>query len=212
MTGRGGTRVGRTRTASRRGRAVPAWVPGAGLAALLALLFVPPAAAEPVQPGYASVKIASPARTDRASVRLALPAGEWPRRGMLVATGNILSPLARWIVLDLDRRTIRRAATRLTDGGGSELADRGRTDPLSDRELRTVIEAANGVWRTRDPDPPVLGEVTDALCNVTLFDGDDVLHEVDSACPRHGFVAVLEAVAASAGHRRTRPEPSPDAR
>ena len=62
---------------------------------LLVLLLVLPVAAQAHEPGYADAKVASPARTSRAGVRLAFPAGELPRHGMLVTTGNVLSPLAR---------------------------------------------------------------------------------------------------------------------
>ncbi|RYE98874.1 MAG: hypothetical protein EOO77_36445, partial [Oxalobacteraceae bacterium] len=95
-----GSRRGAWRTeigTRRRGR-VPNHLRWLGISKLLVLLFVLPVAAEPHEPGYADAKIASPARTSRAGVRLAFPADELPRRGMLVATGNALSPLARWIV------------------------------------------------------------------------------------------------------------------
>lgn len=172
-----------------------------GTLELLVLLLVLPVAAEAHEPGYAEAKIASPARTSRAGVRLAFPAGELPRRGMLVATGNVLSPLARWIVIDLDLMTIRQATTRLTDAGGSVKIESERTDAISDDERRNVIAFGNEVWIMPDPDPPMIGEPTDQLCSVALFDGDDVLQEVGSDCPRPRFVAVLEALAASASRR-----------
>jgi len=46
-----------------------------------------------------------------------------------------------------------------------------------------------------DYDPPVLGEPTDHLCSIAVFDGDDVLQEVRTDCPRPRFLAVLEALA-----------------
>ena len=212
MSERGGTSAWRTQTTGMWGQAALACVRRAGTSMPLVLLLVAPAAAAPTEPGYALAKIASPARTSRAGVHLALPASAWPHRGMLVATGNILSPLASWIIVDLERQTIRQATTLLAERDGSVRIETDRTDTLPDDERRAVIAAANEVWSTRDPDSPVPGEVTDAFCNVTLFDGEDVLHEVGSTCPRSRFVEVLEAVAASAEHRATRPEPSPDAR
>lgn len=182
------------------------WV---GACEVLVLLLVLPAAAEPHEPSYADAKIASPARTSRADIRLAFPTGELPRRGMVVATGNVLSPLARWIVLDLDRLTIRQATTRLADGGGPARIESERTDSIPDGERRAVIRIANEVWSTRDIDPPTLGEPTDHLCSVALFDDDDVLHEVGSDCPRARFVAELEAVAASANGRASSQEHAP---
>lgn len=172
-----------------------------GISKLLVLLLVLPVAAEPHEPGYADAKIASPARTGRAGVRLAFPADQLPRRGMLVATGNVLSPLARWIVIDLDLMTIRQATTRLADAGGPVEIEGERTGSISDEERRNVIASGYEVWIMPDPDPPVLGEPTDHLCSVALFDGDDVLQEVGSDCPRPHLVAVLEALAASANGR-----------
>ncbi|NHT77709.1 hypothetical protein G8E10_18555 [Rhizobiaceae bacterium CRRU44] len=172
-----------------------------GISKLLVLLLVLPVAAEPQEPGYADAKIASPARTGRAGVRLAFPADQLPRRGMLVATGNVLSPLARWIVIDLDLMTIRQATTRLADAGGLVEIESERTDAISDDERRNVIASGNEVWITPPPDTPVLGEPTDRLCSVALFDGDDVLQEVGSDCPRPRLVGVLEALAASANGR-----------
>lgn len=176
---------------------------------LLVLLLVLPAAAEPREPGYADAKIASPARTSRADVRLAFPVAELPRRGMLVATGNVLSPLARWIILDLDLMTVQQATTRLADGGGPVEIESERTHAISDDERRDVIASANEVWSMPNPHPPALGEPTDRLCSVALFDGDDVLHEVGSDCPRPRFVAVLEALAASAERRARLQEHAP---
>lgn len=169
-----------------------------GTSQLLVLLLVLPVAAEPLEPGYANAKIASPARTGRAGVRLAFPAGELPRRGMLVATGNVLSPLARWIVIDLDLMTIRQATTRLGNAGGLVEIESEHTDAISEDERRNVIASGNEVWIMPAPQQPVLGEPTDHLCSVALFDGDDVLQEVGSSCPRPRFVGVLEALAASA--------------
>ena len=180
-----------------------------GTLEFLVLLLVLPVAAEAHEPGYADAKIASPARTSRAGVRLAYPVGELPRRGMLVATGNVLSPLARWIVIDLDLMTIRQATTRLTDAGGSVKIESERTDAISDDERRNVIASGNEVWIMPGSDPPVLGEPTDHLCSVALFDGDDVLQEVGSDCPRPRFVAVLEALAASANQRANLQEHAP---
>ena len=172
-----------------------------GTLELLVLLLVVPVAAEAHEPGYADAKIASPARTSRAGVRLAFPAGELPRRGMLVATGNVLSPLARWIVIDLDLMTIRQATTRLSDAEGPVKIQSERTDAISDDERRNMIASGNEVWIMPDPDPPMIGEPTDQLCSVALFDGDDVLQEVGSDCPRPRFLAVLEAPAAAANRR-----------
>ena len=176
---------------------------------LLVLLLVLPVAAQAHEPGYADAKVASPARTSRAGVRLAFPVGELPRRGMLVTTGNVLSPLARWIVIDLDLMTIRQATTRLSDAEGPVKIQSERTDAISDDERRNMIASGNEVWIMPDPDPPMIGEPTDQLCSVALFDGDDVLQEVGSDCPRPRFVAVLEALAASANRRANLQEHAP---
>lgn len=164
-------------------------------------LLVLPVAAEAHKPGYADAKIASPARTNRAGIRLAFPADELPRRGMLVTTGNVLLPLARWIVIDLDVTTIRQATTRLSYAEGPVEIQSERTDAISDDELRNVIASGNEVWIMPDPDPQMIGEQTDQLCSVALFDGDDALQEVGSDCPRPRFVVVLKALAASANRR-----------
>lgn len=188
-------------TGSMRKRTVLAWLRSASTTAVLMFLLNAAVAAEPDAPGYATKKVDSAARTRRAGVHLALPPDELPRRGMLVATGNLLSPLARWIVIDLDLMTIRQVTTRLADGGGAVEIENERTDAISDDERRNVIASGNEVWSMPDPDPPALREPTDRLCNVALFDGDDALHEVGSDCPRPRFVAVLEALAASAEGR-----------
>lgn len=72
-----------------------------------------------------------------------------------------------------------------------------RTDAISEDARRNVIASGNEVWIIPDPNPPVLGKPTDHLCSVALLDGDDVLQEVGSDCPRPSLVAVLEALAAS---------------
>ncbi|RYE65033.1 MAG: hypothetical protein EOP17_14780 [Rhizobiaceae bacterium] len=128
---------------------------------------------------------------------------------MLVATGNVLSPLARWIVIDLDLMTIRQATTRLSHTGGPVEIVSERTDAFSEDERRNVIASGNEVWIMPDPDPPMIGEPTDQLCSVALFDGDDVLQEVGSDCPRPRFVAVLEALVASANRRANLQEHAP---
>jgi len=206
-----GSRTGasRTKTGTKWREGVLDRLRRLGTLELLVLLLVLPVAAEAHEPGYAEAKIASPARTSRAGVRLAFPAGELPRCGMLVATGNVLSPLARWIVIDLDLMTIRQATTRLADAGGSAKIESERTDAISNDERRSLIASGNEVWIMPDPDPPVLGEPTDRLCSVALFDGDDVLHEVGSNCPRPRFVAVLEALAASANGQANSQEHAP---
>jgi len=165
--------------------------------ALLFLLLVLPVTAEPIESGYAGEKIASPARTNRASVRFALPPSELPKRGVLVTTGNILSPLARWIVLDFDRLTIRQATTRLTDGVGMVQIESERTDTISGDEWHAVISVANEIWSNPDRNLPTLNEPTDRLCSIALFDSDDVLHEFGSVCPRPRLVTALEMVVAS---------------
>lgn len=182
-----------------REQAVLARLRQVGTSAALVLLLNVSVAAAPNAPGYASEKIDSPARISRTSVHLALPPDELPRRGMLVATGNLLSPLARWIVIDL--MTIRQATTRLANGGGPVEIVSQRTDAISADDRCKVIASGNEIWSIPDPDPPAFDEQTDRLCSVALFDGDDVLHEVGSDCPRPGFVAVLEALAASAEAR-----------
>ncbi|WP_416356538.1 hypothetical protein ACLNGM_21720 [Aureimonas phyllosphaerae] len=192
-----------------RKRAVLAPLRPTGPSAVLVLLLSVPVLAEPHVPGYASEKVGSAARTSRASVHLALPPDEWPHRGMLVATGNVLSPLARWIVIDLDLMAIRQATTRLAVRGGPVEIESERTDAILDDEWRDVIASANEVWSMPDFDPPALGEPTDRLCSVALFDGDDVLHEVGSDCPRPRFVALLEALAASAERRARLQERAP---
>lgn len=180
-----------------REQAVLARLRQVGTSAALVLLLNVLVAAAPNAPGYASGKIDSPARISRASVHLALPPDELPRRGMLVATGNLLSPLARWIVIDLDLMTIRQATTRLADGGGAVEIESERTNAISDDERRNVIASGNEIWSMLDPGSPAFDQPSDRLCSVALFDGDEVLHEVGSDCPRPGFVAVLEALAAS---------------
>ncbi len=180
-----------------------------GTLELLVLLLVLPVAAEAHEPGYADAKIASHARTSRAGVRLAFPVGELPRRGMLVTTGNVLSPLARWIVIDLDLMTIRQATTRLSDTEGPVEIQSERTDAISDDERRKVIASGNEVWIMPGSDPPMIGEPTDQLCSVALCDGDDVLQEVGSDCPRPRFLAVLEAPAAAANRRASLQEHAP---
>ncbi|WP_156420966.1 hypothetical protein [Aureimonas sp. AU22] len=105
-------------TGSMRKQAVLGWLRPAGTSVVLVLLLSVPVAAEPNVLGYASEKVVSAARTSRASVHLALSSDEWPYRGILVATGNVLSPLAHWIIVDLDLMTIRQATTRLAHGEG----------------------------------------------------------------------------------------------
>ncbi|WP_183193223.1 hypothetical protein [Aureimonas jatrophae] len=192
------------RAAKRR----PDW-PWAGTGALLVLLLPVPVAADPPVPGYAAVKRDAPARLSRANVRLALAPVDWPQHGMLVAIGSVVSPRARWLVVDLDQMTVRRATTRLADGGGPARIESERIHTISADERRDAIASGNEVWSRRDSDPPVLGEPTDRLCSVVLFDGDDVLHETGSDCPRPRLVAVLEAVAMSAANRTGSPGHAP---
>ncbi|WP_061936011.1 hypothetical protein [Aureimonas sp. AU22] len=84
-----------------------------------------------------------------------------------------------------------------------------RTDAISADERRNVIASGNEVWSMPDLDPPALGQTTDRLCSVALFDGDDVLHEVGSDCLRPRFVGVLEALATSAEARAGSREHAP---
>src|SRR5689334_21451628 len=107
--------------------------PAATSVVVVLLLSVPLAAAQNA-PGYVGERIDSAARTSRASVQFALPPDEWPYRGMLVATGNVLSPLARWIAIDLELTTIRQVMTHLADAGGLVAIDSERTHAISDHE------------------------------------------------------------------------------
>ncbi len=147
---------------------------------------------------YAPGKLASPFRTDRAGTHLAFP-GDLPKRGVLVATGNVLSPQARWIILDLDSRTLRQATTRLAaasrDGQRASVIERDTSRELTTSEMDAVVRAANTVWATKDPTSIDTPGPTDALCSVALFDGNDVLHEFGTACPRTSFVETVTALA-----------------
>ena len=71
---------------------------------------------------------------------------ERPYRGVLVATGRRLSPLAHWIVFDFDLFTIRKVTTRSVEDGTMILVQRGRIDPISADDLRAAIRVANAVW------------------------------------------------------------------
>ncbi|NSY20011.1 hypothetical protein [Neorhizobium sp. AL 9.2.2] len=59
--------------------------------------------------------------------------------------GNVLSPLARWIVIDLHLMTIRQATTRLADAGGPVKIVSERSDAFSYDERRKVIASGNEV-------------------------------------------------------------------
>lgn len=167
-------------------------------------LAMPPigsAAAEGSRLAYAPDKRASPFRTDRAGAPLAFPGG-LPARGVLVATGNRLSPQANWIIVDLDAGTLRRATTRLAatppSGERASVIEHDASRDLTADETDAVVRAANAVWATpgsASADPP---GPSDALCSVALFDGNDVLHEFGAACPRARFAQMVTALAQGA--------------
>ncbi|WP_244630856.1 hypothetical protein [Aureimonas sp. ME7] len=161
--------------------------------------------AEPSRPPYAGEKADSPYRTLRSEARFAFP-GALPARGILLARGNFLSPKAHWIVVDLDAGTLRRATTHLSGrtAGGEPVAvlDADRTQRLAPAAIEALVIGANAIWKGEPVDRPRLGEPTDQTCSLALFDGDEVLHEFASACPRPDFAKALDAAA--------NPEPAAD--
>lgn len=184
--------------AGRRGRWRPLAVALGWLTFAIPSIGTGATAADEPRLAYAPIKLASPFRTDRAGAHLAFP-GDLPERGALVATGNILSPQASWIIIDLGARTLRRATTRLAAtpraGERASVIERDMTRNLTAGETDAVVLAANAIWATRDPASPAPPGPKDALCSVALFDGADVLHEFSASCPRVPFVQMLTALA-----------------
>ncbi len=151
---------------------------------------------------YAQDKRDSPYRTERAKLSLAFP-GALPAHGVLVARGNILSPLANWLIVDLDSGTMRRAVTRLRAGTSDDptasVIEQEASGTLTDADLGAVILAANRVWADEGRSPPAPPDRTDALCSVVLLDADEARHAFGSACPSPQLVELLDALAEASG-------------
>ena len=110
------------------------------------------------------------------------PPTQYPRRGVLVIFSNGLSRGATWITVDVDARRVERAHTTrqtLPDGEDEVILDSKNGGALSQAEVNTVVGLANEIW---NPPPKVPNHrfVTDAMCNVVLFDGDTVLETIAS--------------------------------
>ncbi len=151
---------------------------------------------------YAQDKRDSPYRTERAKLPLAFP-GALPAHGVLVARGNILSPLANWLIVDLDAGTMRRAVTRLRAGTSNDptasVIEQEASGTLTDADLGAVILAANRVWADEGRSPPAPPDLTDALCSVVLLDAEEARHGFGSACPSPQLVELLDALAEASG-------------
>jgi hypothetical protein len=126
---------------------------------------------------YAPVKRPFEMPIRRAALEFVAPLS-FPRRGVLLIFSGILSQSTSWITVDIDARSIERADTTLQtmpDGERERILDSKKGATLSWVEVNMVVKLANEIWdpppRRPDLRPPVL----DAMCEVFLFDGDEVV-------------------------------------
>ena len=125
----------------------------------------------------------------------------YPRRGVMLIFSNGLSQGASWITVDVDARRIERAHTTMQtmpDGESEVILDSKEGGALFLAEVNTVVTLANEIWNPPPRSPGLRHFVTDARCDILLFDGDAVVRTIgsgDSSDPLVKAILILKAAA-----------------